>query len=119
MELWNKKFYLVRELISLLYRLDGCVCGGLCHIVTDDDNIDDDSLDYIIEYCDREENKGRIDKEVSKMICVILKDMTFTQRSILFWLIRHGNCVELSEENEVLDILKYHNIEDIVNEYKY
>lgn len=89
-EYWHPKFYLVKELISLLYDLDGCGAGGCCHIVTDDNNIYDSDLDFVIEYCDREENKNCIDKELSKTICTILKEMTFKQRSVLFWYIDLG-----------------------------
>lgn len=84
-EYWHPKFYLVKELIHLLYQLDECSTGGCCHIVTDDNNIYDRDLDWVIEYCNREETKDRIDRELSKTICIILKEMTFQQRAVLFW----------------------------------
>ena len=81
---YHPKFKLALDLIHVLYELDGCGTGGCCHIVTDDDNIYDDCLDAVIEYCEKEENKDRIDKELSSTICKILKQMSFTQRAILF-----------------------------------
>ena len=53
-------------------------------IIADDDNIYDSDLDFVIEYAQRNENKNRIDAELSVAICMILKDMSFLQRAVLF-----------------------------------
>lgn len=82
MEYWHDKFPIVRDMIGVLY--DYCGAGGCCHIVTDDDNIYDEDLDFVIEYAQREEEKNRIDSELSVAICKILKTMTFLQRAVLF-----------------------------------
>lgn len=82
MKYYHEKFPIVRDMISVLY--DYCGAGGCCHIVTDDDNIYDSDLDFVIEYAQRDENKDRVDAELSVAICKILKNMTFLQRAVLF-----------------------------------
>lgn len=37
--------------VSAYYSLPGNACGGLCHIVLDDGNVDDDSIDFCIVKC--------------------------------------------------------------------
>ena len=74
----------IRELISCLYNLDGCACGGLAHIVTDDNNIDDDDLQWVLEYCDREENKDRTERGLVKLICEELLKLSMPERVLLF-----------------------------------
>lgn len=82
MEYWHDKFPIVRDMIGVLYDYRGA--GGCCHIVTDDGNIYDEDLDFVIEYAQKEENKDSIDAELSIAICKILKTMTFFQRAVLF-----------------------------------
>lgn len=96
---YHPKFELASELISVLYNLEECITGGLCHIVTDDGNIYDDDLDSIIKNCDKEENKNEIDRELSKTICIILKQMTFEQRAVLFEMIDYGIFNEINQED--------------------
>ena len=48
MKYYHEKFPIVRDMIAVLY--DYCCSGGCCHIVTDDDNIYDSDLDFVIEY---------------------------------------------------------------------
>lgn len=82
LEYYHAKFPIVRDMISVLY--DYCGAGGCCHIVTDDDNIYDEDLNFVIEYAQRDGEKDRIDSELSVAICKILKTMTFLQRAVLF-----------------------------------
>ena len=63
---------LVPILISALYNLPGCSTGGLCHIVTDDYNLEDHHIKFVIDYCNREENKFRIEKDLCILICEYL-----------------------------------------------
>ena len=79
---YNKKFPILRDMIYVLYEY--CPSGGCCHIVTDDDNIYDDDLDFVIEYAQRKENVNRIDAELSIAICTILKSFSFLQRAVFF-----------------------------------
>lgn len=69
-------------MIHVLYTY--CCSGGCCHIVTDNNNIYDEDLDWVIEFSQKEENKNRIEAELSIAICKMLKTMTFLQRAVLF-----------------------------------
>ena len=71
----------MRDMIHILYEY--CCTGGCCHVVTDDDNIYDDDLEWVISYAENE-RKNEIDSELSAAICKILKSMTFLQRAVLF-----------------------------------
>lgn len=74
----------IRTMISALYDLEGCCCGGLAHVVTDDNNFDDDDLDWVIDYCNEEENKDRVEKEWVIAIMKELKKLTMPQRALIF-----------------------------------
>ena len=39
---YNKHLNTICEYVRCLYSLEGCVSGGLLHILLDDDNYDDD-----------------------------------------------------------------------------
>ena len=121
-EVYNNKFIVVSKLIEVLYDLDGCECGGLCHIVTDDGNIYDNDLDWVIEWCNKEENKYRVEKELCILICTLLKQMTFKQRAILFEVMNCGGgkyflgsyesvCANINDMGMSID--------EIVKEYDY
>ena len=72
----------IRQLVSCLYDLDGCACGGLAHIVTDDNNLDDD-IQWVIEYCDREGNKDRTERGLVKLICEELLKLSMQERILV------------------------------------
>lgn len=74
----------IRELISCLYELEGCCTGGLAHIVTDDNNIDDDDIQWVLDECDKEENKDRTERGLVKLICEELLKLTIQERIYLF-----------------------------------
>ena len=86
---YHPKMQIIVELIHILYDLPECEAGGCCHIVTDDDNIDDDDLKWVIEYCQKDDN-DHIDKELSKTICELLLQLTPEQRICLFYLFNAG-----------------------------
>ena len=118
-EIYNSKFMVVSKLIEVLYDLDGCECGGLCHIVTDDDNIYDNDLDWVIEWCNKEENKDRVEKELCILICTLLKQMTFKQRAILFDIMNCGSGYFLEDCESVYTYLNDMDmsINEIVKSY--
>ena len=90
---YNPKMQIIVELIHLLYDLPECGAGGCCHIVTDDDNIDDDDLKWVIEYCQKDDN-DHIDKELSRTICELLLQLSHEQRICLFYLMNAGKLNE-------------------------
>lgn len=81
---YNPHLNTIRELISCLYSLEGCCCGGLAHIVTDDNNIEDRHIEWVIKYCDEEENKNRTEAGLVKLICQELLKLSMQQRVLLF-----------------------------------
>lgn len=83
-EHYTRRLDTIRELISCLYQLDGCECGGLAHIVTDDDNFNDGSLDFVLRLCDEEENKDKEEVGLVKLICSELKKLPMPSRALLF-----------------------------------
>jgi len=81
---YNPRLNMIRELIACLYSLEGCCCGGLCHIVTDDNNFRDEDLKCIINECDKEENKDRVEVPLCKLICEEMLKISIQERSLLF-----------------------------------
>lgn len=92
---YHPKFQIVANLIEILYSLNDCCCGGCCHIVTDDNNIRDSDLKFVINYCN--ENKDKIDCELSRTICEIMLQMSIEQRVVLFYSIGHWEFEDYSE----------------------
>lgn len=89
--MYDNKMFIIAKCIHILYDLPECACGGCCHIVTDDDNIDDDDLKWVIEYCSSDETLGRCDRELSKFICELLLQLSYEQRVLLFTMMNDGN----------------------------
>ena len=78
------KLNTIRELISCLYSLEGCCTGGIAHIITDDNNINDSSIEFVLKECDKEENKDREECGLVKLICEELLKLSIQQRALLF-----------------------------------
>lgn len=87
-----KRIDTIRILIRSLYDIEGCTCGGLAHVVVDDDNFDDDTIDFVLLECDKEENKNREEVGLVKLICNELKKLTMQQRALLFTSYMSFNC---------------------------
>ena len=118
MKYYHDKFPIVKDMIAVLY--DYCGAGGCCHIVTDDDNIRDEDLDFVIEYAQKEENKDSIDAELSVAICKILKQMTFLQRAVLFDYMNsdydYNNLIDKESFDAVYDTSEEH-LKAVCSEY--
>ncbi len=80
---WNDKIQVIDRLITALYDTDFGRAGGLCHVVTDDGNIYDDDLDFVMEYCNEIENQNSPIKELCYLIALLLKQLSFEQRACL------------------------------------
>ena len=78
------KLNMIRILISTVYDLEGCICGGLGHIIVDDNNYDDGSIDCILKLCNEEENKERVERGLVELICKELKQISIQQRALIF-----------------------------------
>ena len=81
---FNKHLYTIAELINCLYELEDCLCGGLAHVVVDDDNFNDDAINFVLDLCNKEGNKDKEEVGLVKLICEELKKMSIQQRALLF-----------------------------------
>ena len=73
----------IQRYIECLYSIEGCSCDGLLHVLTDDGNIQDHDIDWCLEYIEQEENRGREEYEISKLICQEMKKLSLPQRELL------------------------------------
>ena len=73
----------IRQLISCLYELDGCCCGGAGHVVIDDENFEDHHIKWCIEYCETEA-KDEEEAGLVKLICEELLKLNMHERFLLF-----------------------------------
>jgi len=95
---WDYRIEIVNKLICVLYDIpSGAGTGGCCHIVTDDDNIDDDDLKWVINYCESD-GKDREDAKLSKLICEYLLELSYEQRVLLF-------ALKNSDEHDITQFL--------------
>lgn len=81
---YKKHMETIRELIGCLYRLDGCACGGLAHVVTDDDNFQDNHIDAVLEQCELDEYADREEVGLVKLIMQELKKLSIQERALFF-----------------------------------
>lgn len=120
---YNPKMPIIVQSIQTLYSLLGCGTGGCCHIVTDDDNIQDEDLQFVIDYCNRPENADRVDKELSEMICKLLLQLSFEQRCVLFYMFlsNYFDNVDLDEStwNAFINYISDKTIQEMVEEFTY
>jgi uncharacterized Fe-S cluster-containing radical SAM superfamily protein len=78
----NDKTKKAAELIKTMYEQEGCSVGGYAHIVTDDWNLDDDSVDW----CIKEAEKGEYEhiSDHGRQSCLntlkCLKELTEDER---------------------------------------
>lgn len=96
---YDKHLETIRELIACLYELEDCGAGGLLHILTDDDNIDDDDIAYCLRECML--HPEREEFGIGKLICEeylklpIQKRRLLTNTYIEHWsCMNNGNCQE-------------------------
>lgn len=75
---------IVYEMIEILYDVLEEHNGGLAHIVAADNNLDDESLKFVIEECNKEENKDRHDVFVCKVLCEALLRLNLHQRYFIY-----------------------------------
>ena len=81
---YKPKIETIRALISCLYELDGCCTGGIAHIVVDDNNYEDHHLQFVIDECNKEENKDREEVGLAKLICEELLKLSIQERALLY-----------------------------------
>lgn len=107
-------FY-IEQCIKTLYKFE--CSGGCCHIVTDDYNITDEDLKWVIDFCQKEENSDRPDRFLSKCICEQLLTLKIDYRIILFDMMEQNIFSNIdSEKIDLYFLIK--NPETVVNDYK-
>ena len=117
---YNPKIKVIVDLVHILYKLPGCSAGGCCHIVTDDDNIEDKDLMWVMDYCKRPENIGRIDSELSYAICGMLLQLSREQRIYLLYLWNLGLLKGGVDENKWEYLLNHYKITDeMLSDWEY
>lgn len=94
---WSYQIEIIKHLVQVLYSIPGGCVGGCCHIVTDDDNIEDDDLKWVINYCETD-GKNKPDAKLSKIICEYLLELDYEQRVLLFALMNDGVVNDLDEQ---------------------
>lgn len=105
---YTPHFKTIRELISCLYSLEGCCCGGLLHILVDDNNYEDHHITFCMQEClnhpEREESK------LGLLICEEILKLSMNERHILFYSMDLGldeiTCHD-SHDCNVCEYIKY------------
>lgn len=120
---YNPKMPIIVQSIQTLYSLPSCGAGGCCHIVTDDDNLQDKDLQFVIDYCNSPENADRVDKELSELICKLLLQLSFEQRCVLFYMFLsdYFDYVDLDEStwNAFINYKSDKTVQEMVEEFTY
>lgn len=79
---FNKEMNTVRELINCLYQLEGCACGGIGHVMIDEENYSDEIIKSTIEDCINEPE--RTESGLVKLIGEKLLSLSLQERAFLF-----------------------------------
>ena len=106
---YDKHLETIKEYISCLYNLEKCSSGGLLHILTDDDNYDDDSIFYCLRECLLHPEKE--ESVIGQIICEEYLKLPIQKRRLLhndyignFMCHHNGNCeeciIEIGDEFE-------------------
>lgn len=90
MSLYHRKTPLVIALIHALYELPGCGCGGIAHVLIDDENVTDDDIAWMMEKVNSDDEwyTGSIERDLVELLCRELSEMTLEQRLAIFEMIR-------------------------------
>lgn len=80
-----KMYYrnIVKHLLTALYELPECSCGGIARIVTDNVNTSDDDLTFVLKKCERE--PYRIEVPLVKCLMEYLRRFDRKERSDLIF----------------------------------
>ena len=83
---WNPNMVIIEHLINALYDLPKCGTGGLCHLMIDDGNVDNDSIIFTLNECFS--NRDNVESDLSIFLCNLLLQLTIEQRVALLFLIK-------------------------------
>lgn len=83
--LWHEKTPLAISLINALYTLPNCACGGIAHVLIDDENVRDCDLEWMMTKLIYDgEYSEKIERDLVELICKELVQMTYEQRLAIF-----------------------------------
>lgn len=71
-------------LTHALYCLPGCGCGGMAHVVIDDENLGDSYIDSTIADCESKEYADRPERFLVCALMKYLKQMSIEQRYLMY-----------------------------------
>lgn len=109
---YDPKMELLERLIHVLYKLPDCNCGGICHVITDDDNITDEVIKYVLEFAKEKNNESRIEKGLCELICNTMLELSYEKRAVTFFLMNKGDDVNKTTVNEAVSRFGIKNIID-------
>lgn len=89
---YNKDVRYINKLVQLLYDDLQEHCGGLLHITIDDGNLDDEDIQWCIEYCNKNENSDREDKYLCLEIATRMLRLTMEQRKLVYYMNGRFSC---------------------------
>lgn len=78
---YNKHLETIRAYISCLYELEDCGCGGLLHVMIDDNNIEDSIVKWTLEQC--EQHPECEESELGKLICGEFLKLSMEERRLV------------------------------------
>lgn len=90
--LWHKKTPLAIALIHALYELPNCSTGGIAHVIVDDENVRDSDLKWEIERINSDDEwySEALEKDLVKLLCETLMEMSYEQRLAIFEIMMVG-----------------------------
>jgi len=88
---WNIEVERTLNLIGILYDVYEEVCGGMLHIVTDDDNIEDGHIEYCIGYANESDNRNRKDYKITIAIAERYLKHSMKERMLLTYCFMNCN----------------------------
>ena len=114
---YHKNFILLDVLIPALYDLPDCACGGMCHAITDDDNVRDSDLSNTLGECYANNPfwKDNIEKPLAALICKLFLEMEYKQR-VCFICFKNYGLSNVFDTDDCITELGY-LIEPMVDEH--
>ena len=78
---WNDHMNTIIALIGCLYDIEGCSCGGLLHVMVDDDNLDDSTIAWTLAECLK--NPSKEESGIGKLICEEYVKLSMEERRLV------------------------------------
>lgn len=101
---YNKNMDYLLNLCKTLYSLPDCGCGGLLHILLDDDNYEDSNIRFCLKEC--LQHPEHPSSTLGILICTEYLKMSMEERSVFdsYWNGNMLDCCGNCNECELMDI---------------